>query len=69
MDVFGEFKEKICSKVFGGLEGKFSYAQQVVSLYIARFTLQLYEVDSKKFSQHCKNENTFATFFMKCFED
>ena len=47
MDVFGQFKEKIYGKVFGGPSSKFSYAQQVVALYMARFTFQLYEVDSE----------------------
>ena len=47
MDVFGQFKEKIYGKVFGGSSGEFSYAQQVVALYMARFTLRLYEVDNE----------------------
>ena len=69
MDVFGKFKETIYGKVFGGSSSEFSYVQQAVTLYMASFTLQLYEVDNDSFLQHCKNEETFSAFFMGCFED
>ena len=54
-DVLRQLKENIYAKVFGGSSGDFSYAHQVVTLYVTRFTLQLYEVDSVTFSHHCKN--------------
>lgn len=49
MDVFGTLKEKIYAKVFGGTAGEYSNVQQAVALYMARFTIQLYEVKSEKF--------------------
>jgi hypothetical protein len=49
MDAFGQLKEKIYSNVFGGTSHKFSYVQQAVIMYMARFTLQLYEVKKDEF--------------------
>jgi hypothetical protein len=49
MDAFGTLKENIYATVFGGSSGGYTYVQQVVTLYMARFTLQLYEVEKDKF--------------------
>jgi hypothetical protein len=49
VEKFGQTKESIYAKVFGGTAGRYSYVQQAVTLYMARFTLQLYEVKNDEF--------------------